>query len=73
MSRRVANPALAKLCRSRDVNVNEIAQYAGVSRVAIWQYVTGRQQHPRLEQRMAVLFGLSRAKLRSALFPEKDR
>jgi hypothetical protein len=66
MSRRIANPGLAKLCKGRDVAVEDIASYCCVNRKSIHKYLHGRPS-PRLEERMAVLFEMTVPQLRRRL------
>ena len=66
MTKAIANPGLAKLCRKRDVYVGEVAIFCGCDRTSIYRYVRGRHS-PRLEQKMAALFGLSVNQLRQQL------
>ena len=74
MTRRIANPGLAALLarKSRALRepfiVADLACLCKTHRSAIHLYATGRKPMPRLEKKIARVFGISVARLRRELF-----
>jgi len=78
MTRRVANPGLARLLATKDAPderfaVADLGCLASVSPRSIHRYSTGRKRLPRVEAKIARVFNLSIPELRRRLgLPSSD-
>ena len=67
MSRPISNSGLAALCTHTGLEIEDVALKCGCTVRAVHYYSTGRKRMPRLEKKLAALFGITVPALRRKL------
>lgn len=70
MSRNISNAGLSFLCEQSGLQIGDVACFCDVHRESVRKYLNGRPS-PRLEVRMAELFGVTVNQLRKKLGTDK--